>query len=142
MIFRTLKQLIAGSLLVLLGCSKGASGAKMSGDLVPFVLKCAATRGASPTTNSVVTLQAEWTHQGSPLEDIIAVSGDHFDEVQAFLKQAFGEPDRALGSIPVSSVGGSSTRQGVYSGRQIGVGLNFSGDSKNTVICIIGAPKP
>lgn len=132
--------------LVLVGCSKWGDpvpGKQMSGDLAAFVLQCAAARGAHPTTNNLPSLQVQWTYQEQGvLEDIIFVPGDHFGEIESFLKQAFGELDRERGSIPVSAVGTSGTRQGVYSGRQIGVGLNFAGDAKQTVICIIGAARP
>jgi hypothetical protein len=114
----------------------------MSGDLVPFVLKCVTARGASPITNGLPELQAQWICQSEPTGDTVIISGSRFDEVQAFLKTAFGEPDRSLGSSPVSSAGGFERRQAIYSVNRIGVGLILAGDSKNTMICIIGAPKP
>jgi hypothetical protein len=130
----------------------------MSGDLVPFVLNCAAKLGARPRTNDLPHLQAEWLFKTTPLkigtveqvQDVIVLTGDHLDEVQAFLKQAFGEPDLALGSRPLSSVKGSNARQGIYSLKQIGAALTFGEftirplgvQSTTTMITIMGSPRP
>jgi hypothetical protein len=84
------------------------------------------------------------------VEDVIVLAGDHLDDVQAFLKQAFGEPDHTLGSHSLATVGNSGARQGVYGPRQIGATLSFGTitirplgvESTTTMITIIGSAKP
>jgi len=141
MIFRTSKILVLSLLCVLVGCSKPNVGNNMTGDLVPFVLKCVTARGASPITNGLPELQAHWVFQSESWRDVIIISGSRFDEVQAFFKQAFGEPDRSLVSPLGASAGGGELRKALYGVNRIGVGLILADDSKNTMICIL-APKP
>jgi hypothetical protein len=142
MIFRTSKILVSLLLFVLVGCSKTGVSKNMTGDLVPFVLKCVTARGASPITNGLPELQAQWVCQSEPTADVVIISGSRFDEVQAFLKRAFGEPDRSLVSPSDPSAGGRDLRKALYGVNRIGVGLILADDSKNTMICIIGDHKP
>ncbi len=128
----------------LAGCSKSGnltlSGTKGSGDLVPLVLQCTTNRGGRLPSITPPRIQAEWTHQSRPMQDIILIPGDHFSEVQAFLRQAYGEPDPKLGSPPVRAVGNGQSV--TYSPQQIGVVLNLTGDSKQTIVSLMGMQKP
>jgi hypothetical protein len=131
-------------LVLMVGCSKWGdpvAGTKGSGDLVAFVLQCATGRGGLPATNDLPTIQAEWTVKANLVEDVIFVPGDHYDEIQAFLTRAFGELDRSKGSFTVTT-NSSGIRSGFYHLQQAGLGLQFTGDSKQTVICILGPAKP
>jgi len=121
-----------------LGCSRQAKPYPTSqgaGDLAAFVMQCVTNRGGHLVTNLVLPLEAKWALQKHPSMDIIEVPGDHFVEVQTFLRQAFGEPDADRGSQPVTPMG--PRRQGVYNRRQIGAGLLFTGDSNQTYIQIV-----
>jgi hypothetical protein len=131
-------------LVLVVSCSKWSdpvAGTKGSGDLAAFALQCATRRGGRPATNDLPTLQAEWTLQANLVEDMIFVPGDHFDEIHSFLSRAFGELDHTKGSLAVST-NSLGTRSGFYSVQQAGLGLQFTGDSKQTVICILGPAKP
>jgi hypothetical protein len=113
----------------------------MSGDLVPFVLKCVTGRGASPIATTFPEVQAQWACESKPSADNIIVSGHRFAEILVFLKQAFGEPDRCLDSQPNAAAGDFERHQAIYGVNRIGVGLILAGDSKDTLICIIGTRK-
>jgi hypothetical protein len=148
--------LLPALLLALAGCSRYSPGTKMSGDLVPFVMKCATDLGAHPLTNNLPAMQAQWTFKSIPLkigptehvQDLIAIQGNHLDEVQAFLKRAFGEINPALGSRPLSPVKGADSLQAIYSPKQIGATLSCSTltirplgmTTTTTMIQIIGSP--
>ena len=126
---------------LLSGCSKESgldlAGTRGNGDLVPVMFQCATSRGAHSTTNKLPTIQTDWVYQSRPLEDIFLITGDHFAEIQGFLQGIYGEPDTKLGSRVVAPMG--SGRSLTYSADQIGVALNLTGDSKQTIICILGA---
>lgn len=145
-------------LLAFNGCSRYAPGTKMSGDLVPFVMKCATKLGAHPHTKRLPKFETEWRFKRVPLkmgsanyvQDLIAISGDHLKEVGAFLKQAFGEIDPALGSRPVGPVKGTDgLLQGIYSRKQTGTTLSFETlttrtfgvTTTTTLITVMGSPR-
>ena len=131
---------------VISGCSKapapGFASVKASGDITAFVLQCATNRGAHVPTVTLPSIQAEWTHQSRPMEDIIQTSGDHFSELKSALEQAYGKPDPALGSSIQRPAGGGEWV--MYSPQQVGValGLTGAGVPKQTIITILGKPKP
>ncbi len=119
------------------GCSPGGlsvTGTKCSGDLGFFLAQCITNRLGNAA--ALPAIQTEWTHQFRPIEDIILVPGNHFSEIQSCLRQAYGDPDPSLGSSPVHAMAGGQS--GTYGTKQIGVVLNFSGDAKQTIICILG----
>src|SRR5580765_795759 len=95
---------------VISGCSKNPApsfqSVKASGDITAFVLQCATNRGAHVSTATLPSIQAEWTHQSRPMEDIILTSGDHFSELKSAFEQAYGKPDPALGSSILRPAGG------------------------------------
>lgn len=145
-------------LLAFDGCSRYDSGTKMSGDLVPFVLKCATKLGAHPQTKRLPKFETEWTFKSVPLkmgsandeQDLIAISGNHLKEVAAFLKQAFGAIDSTLGSRPLGPVKGTDgLLQGIYSRKQTGTTLSFETlttrtfgvTTTTTLITVMGSPR-
>jgi hypothetical protein len=140
--------LILFSVLALLsGCSKWGDpvpGTKMSGDLTRFLVSCALTRGGHPVTNGLSVIQARWTVQSNLTQHTVYVHGDHFDEIEAMLTQAFGPTDTTHGSSPAARVGGHSTRLGWYDPKQAGSSIWFSGDAVQTIVCINGpfSPRP
>jgi len=126
------------------GCSKqsglSVSGTKGTGDVVPLAMQCVASRGGHPSTNTLPVVQANWTQQSREIQDIILVDGDHFAEIQKVLEQAFGAPDTKLGSSTVAPVGAG--RSLTYSPQQIGVVLNLTADSRQTVVSVMGKKSP
>ena len=116
------------------------SDMKGSGDLVPLVVQCIANRGGRLPSSTPPSIQAEWTHQSWPMFDMIVIPGDQFSEVQTFLRQAYGEPDPKLASLPARAVGrGQSV---AYSAQRIGIVLILTGNSKQTVVSLMGVQKP
>jgi len=133
--------LILSLLTVLLGCSKqdgslGLSGTGGSGNLVPLVVLCATNRGGYVPAGPLPAVQASWTHQSRDLQDIILVSGDHFAAVQEVLEKAYGPPDGKLGSSGPAPLGPGKAL--TYSAQQCGVVLNLTGDSKQTIVTVMG----
>lgn len=108
-----------------------------SGDLVQLVKQCATGRGGHATTNPVPAIQASWIQQSRELQDIIVVNGNHFTDFQRFLEQAYGSPDA---TIQFSTA--LSARSLTYTPREIGVVLNLTADSCETILSIIGRRKP
>jgi len=100
--------------LCLTGCSPSGAfvGAAGSGDLVLFVTQCITNRGGRASSGGFIAVQAQWTHQVSLNEDIILTTGNHFSELETFLKQVYGAPDFARGG---------SYQLRTYSPQQIGV---------------------
>ena len=133
--------LIFCSVLTLLSaCSKWGEpvpGTKMSGDLARFLVTCATYRGGHPATN-VSVIQAQWIVQSNLTQHTIFVHGDHFDEIESMLVQAFGVADTARGSSAAARVGKHSTRSGWYGPKQAGSAISFSGDAVQTIVCING----
>jgi hypothetical protein len=68
------------------------------------------------------------------------VDGDRFSEVQKFLEQAYGTPDTGLGSSAVAPMGGG--RVLTYSPQQVGVVLNLTTTSLQTIVSVMGRKKP
>src|SRR5512133_735016 len=143
---RHVKRLLMSSFLAALlgGCSKqnglSLAGTEGSGDLVSLAMQCAASRGGHASTNTLPVVQANWTHQSREIQDVILVDGDHFAEIQKVLEQAFGAPDTKLGSSTVAPVGAG--RSLTYSPQQIGVVLNLTADSRQTVVSVMGKKNP
>jgi hypothetical protein len=123
----------------LLGCSPGGLsvvGTRCSGDLSSFLAQCITNRGGQPTSTNIPPIQCQWTYQFRPNEDIVLIQSNRFSELRSFLRQAYGDPDPSAGSSAVAPMG--SGQSGTYGPKQIGVALNFTGDAKQTVICILG----
>src|SRR6478672_2651557 len=123
----------------LFGCSPGGlsiTGTKCSGDLSSFLAQCITNRGGQPMLTNVPSIQAQWTYQFRPNEDIILIQSNRFSEVRSVLRHAYGDPDSSAGSSAVAPMGNGQS--GWYGPKQTGVGLNFTGDAKQTIICVFG----
>jgi hypothetical protein len=137
-----MKLAIAISLFVgasLLGCSPGGlsvTGTKCSGDLGSFLAQCITNRGGQNFSINSPLFRAQWTYQFRPNEDIVLIQTNCFSEIRSLLRKAYGDPNFSAGSSAVSPMG--SGQSGTYGPKQIGVALNFTGDAKETVICILG----
>jgi hypothetical protein len=113
-------------------------GIKASGDLARSVIQCATSRGAQVTTNTLPVIQVSWVRQSPGFQDIIVVDGDYFTELQKLLEQTYGPPDTTIrSSVPVGN-----GRSVIYTPQQIGVVLNLTADSKQTIVSVIGRRKP
>jgi len=129
--------LIVGACLF--GCSPGGlsiTGTTCSGDLSSFLAQCITNRGGQPLSTNVPPIRGQWTYQFRPNEDIVLIQSNRFSEVRSVLRQAYGDPDPSAGSSTVAPMG--SGQSGWYGPKQIGIALNFTGDPKQTVICILG----
>jgi hypothetical protein len=111
---------------------------KGSDDISRLVTQCVTNRGGYVTTNAVPVIQANWIYQPRTNQDIIVVDGDRFTELQTVLEQAYGRPDAGINSS--TSIGNS--RSLTYSPGQIGVVLNLTGDSTQTIVSVMGKQKP
>ncbi len=121
------------------GCSPGGlsiTGTKCSGDLSAFLAQCITNRGGRPISTNFLSVPAWWTYQFRTNEDIVLIQSNCFSEVRSVLRQAYGDPDPNAGSSAVAPMG--SGLSGSYGPKQTGVALNFTGDAKQTVICIFG----
>ena len=120
------------------GCSKQSApslpGTKTSGDLVPFVMRCATRRGAYVTTNTLPVIQASWIQGSKEDKDIIFVDGDHFSEVQKFLERAYGAPNIGLNSATFGRL--RANRLLIYNLPQVGVVLELTANSTMTVVTV------
>jgi hypothetical protein len=83
-------------------------------------------------------LQTNWARLSRETLDIIVVTGDHFTEIQNLLEQAYGKPDTGISSSTFIGNGSSLT----YSPQQIGVVLDLTGDTRQTIVSVIGKQKP
>lgn len=123
----------------LFGCSPGGlsmTGTKCSGDLSAFLAQCITNRGGQPISTKVPAIQAQWTYQFRPNEDIVVIQTNCFSEVRSVLRRAYGDPDPKAESSPVAPMG--SGQSGTYGPKQVGLVLNFTGDAGQTIICILG----
>lgn len=110
---------------------------KSSGDLAQWIMQRTTNRGGHASTNSVPTFQTNWLRHSQTNLEIFILEGDHFANVQNLLEQACGKPDaRIMSSTPIGN-GRSIT----YTPKQIGVLLNLTGNSSQTIVSIIGKQK-
>jgi hypothetical protein len=127
---------------LLVGCSKQSGftlpGPKSSGNLVPFVMRCATARGAYATTNLLPVINVEWMYMWKENVDTIVMAGDHFSEIQKFLEQAYGVPDTHLGSSAAAPI--RASRFLGYSPQQIGVRLGLTANKYSTHVQVITEP--
>ena len=129
----------------LLGCSPPRT--ECSGNLCSFVAQCITNRRGYPVSTNVSAVQLQWSYCFRPHEDIIHLSGDHFSQIQSFLRQAYGDPDTNSGIAPIPPGSKPAIR---YLPSQIGgVLLSLSGGDNRTDILIqcpsgpgISPPKP
>lgn len=111
-------------------------GTAGSGDLVALLMQCATNRGARAPANPLPSIQASWTHHSRDVQDIILVTGDHFAELKKALEQAYGAPDPKLFPFEVPPAG--NQRILTYPPQQCGVVLSVTGDSKQTIVTVMG----
>lgn len=114
------------------------SGTAGSGDLAVLMSDFVINRGGRPmATNATAAAPLAWVVYSREAEDVIVVAGDHFMEVQKFLEQSYGASDGTIHSR--STIG--NARSITYGPRQIGVMLNLTADSRETIISIVGKRK-
>lgn len=114
---------------VLCGC---ATTHRQSGDFGSFLQHELVSRGARLTTSPAwPPIQAEWKFTSDEYGFVTLVYGDRFRELDAWLRQACGEPKIAV----EQNVDGHPQR--VYDSRVIGVALQCVREDKGvTIICV------
>jgi hypothetical protein len=120
------------------GSNLGPPGTKGSGDLARLVAQCVTNRGGQVTATVQAAMPVGWVLHSREIQDLIVVDGDHFTEVQRLLEHTCGAPDSTLHSAAPVGNGRSLT----YTPQQLGVLLNVTGDSRQTVVSVIGRRKP
>ena len=111
---------------------------KNSGDLARLIIGYATSRGGHVVTNRPTVLRTSWICQSREAQDIIVLDGDYFTEVQRFLEQTYGAPETTIRSSTPVGNGRSVT----YTPQQIGVVVNLTADSTQTIVSVIGRRKP
>jgi hypothetical protein len=101
------------------------------GDIGQFILRQAIVRGGSPvTTNNLPPIVGEWRYSTDKYGVVIRMSREQYPSVEAFLRQAFGEPRFG----PIESRDGG--RLGEYRLTSKGGGIQFVCDTNCTQITI------
>ncbi len=116
----------------------GSPGTAGSGDLALLVTACVTNRGGHATVTKTLAAPLAWVLYSRETEDLVVVAGDHFLKVQEFLEQAYGTPDSKIHSSTPVGNGRSIT----YGPKQIGVMVNLTADSRETIVSIVGIRKP
>jgi len=134
---RILTSSVVLGLVLLSGCARDEMHfTKGKGDIGPFILQHALTRGARPvTTNSLPAVAGEWRYSEDQYGVVLQLPLERFADVQALLRQAFGPPAHE----PSETTDGGQL--GWYAAKDIGVGLQFGHDRKRTQVIVL-RPQP
>ena len=109
-----------------------------SGDLARLLTNCVTNRGGHTRVSRPATVPSTWVLYSREAEDVIVVAGDHFSEVQTILEQTCGTGDTTIKSSACVGNGRSIT----YAPKQLGVMLNLTADSSETIVSVVGKRKP
>jgi hypothetical protein len=118
-------------------------GTKETGNFAARIIQCATSRGGQTPKSSPPTILADWTYSYHTLQDLLLIPENRFTEMRSFLEQIYGEPNLFLGSQPSRELQGCTilSQSVSYARLQIGVALSLFGDSKQTLVKIIGVQK-
>jgi len=116
----------------------GPAGTAGSGDLAVLVTDCVTNRGGHAMATKTLAVSLAWVFYSRESADVIVVAGDQFAGVQRLLEQTCGAADSTIRSA--SSVGNG--RSITYGPQQIGVMLNLTADSWETIVTVVGKRKP
>lgn len=117
--------------VLLCGCSSGYfTGGR--GDAGQFILQQAVARGGSPiTTNALPVISGRWRYSEDKDGVVIRLSREQYPAVEAFLRQAFGEPKMK----PTDTLDGG--KLGVYRLSSRGGAIQFGCDTQWTQVIVI-----
>jgi hypothetical protein len=101
------------------------------GDVGEFILQQAVVHGGSPATNSLPILSDRWRYSEDKDGVVIQMAREKYPAVEAFLRQAFGEP--TFGPTETSSGG----KLGGYRLSAKGGAIQFGYETQRTQIIII-----
>lgn len=134
---RVLTPLIMASLAIFCGCTQhGMKLTRGGGDAGQFILQQAVTRGARDvTTNNLTNIGGRWRYSEDQYGVVLRLPRDRFEEVELFLRQAFGPPAQE----PTDTTDGG--KLGWYAASTIGVGLQFGYDREHTQVIVL-SPQP
>src|ERR1051325_3477013 len=109
---------------------------KGKGDPRQYIIQQALKCGANKiSTNDLPPLKGDWKYSEDQYGVVLQLGRDQFDEVQSFLKRAFGPPAHEASE---STDGG---KLGWYSAKRIGIGLQFGYDKKRTQVIVLRPQK-
>lgn len=128
------------------GCSESPRTVTTThtGDLGQFILQTVQQHGGqTKNTNGLPQIPSQWHRDvttGAEYLDgreqvVIRVAGDHFQEVTDYLAQAYGPPSEPAQTVTNGLV------HGWYWGTNLGVGLQFYRDRKETGLILVGELK-
>lgn len=127
-----LLALIAIGFLLLCGCTRDSGFTKGKGDIGPFILQHAISRGARPVaTNSLPPVGGEWRYAEDQNGVVLQLPLEQFSEVEAFLRYTFGPPSHE----PSDTTDGG--KHGWYAARDIGAAVMFGYDEKRTEVIVL-----
>lgn len=115
-----------------------------TGDLGQFILQSVTDHGGhAKTTNGLPALQSQWRTEvltGAEYLDgreqvSIIITGDHFQQVTGYLAQAFGVPSQP------ATLHTNDVLHGWYAMGDMGLGLQFYRDQKETGLILVGELK-
>jgi hypothetical protein len=110
---------------------------KGSGDMGEYIIQQALKCGAKVvSTNNLPPIKGDWKFSEDKYGVVLQAGRDRFDEVQLFLKKAFGAPAH---DATETTDGG---KLGWYAVRIIGIGLQFGYDAKQTQVIVLRPQKP
>ena len=133
-------------LSLLAGCSQSPKTVTTthSGDLGQFILQSVADHGGHvKTTDGLPALQSQWRTEvltgGEYLDGreqvSIVITGDRFQQVTGYLAQAFGPPSEP------ATLHTNDVLHGYYAMGDIGIGLQFYRDRRQTGLILVGELK-
>ena len=133
-----LTPLIVVGLALICGCAQDDEMrfTKGKGDIGPFILQHALSRGARPVaTNDLPAVAGEWRYSEDEHGVVLQLPRERFDEVVAFLRYTFGPPAQE----PTDTTTGG--KLGWYAAKTVGVGLQFGYDRERTPVIVL-RPQP
>jgi hypothetical protein len=131
-------QIVAFALIVVCGCTSHDEMrfTRGTGDAGKFIMEQALKRGARPVAiDGLPTISGEWKYSEDQYGVVLRLPREHFSDVEALLREAFGPPAQEATD---TTTGG---KLGWYSPKAIGVALQFGYDANGTQVIVL-RPQP
>jgi hypothetical protein len=119
------------------GAFAGPAGEEGSGDLAKLIAQSVKKRGGFATTNTIPSMKTSWVCNSRDALDVIVLDDDQFAAIEMLLHQTYGAPDSDYHSL--APVGNG--RSLCYTPKQVGVLLNLTADSRQTIVSVIDQRK-
>ena len=109
---------------------------KGTGDLGQYIIQQALKCGAKTVrTNDLPPIKGEWKYSEDQYGVVVQLGKERFEEVQTFLRKAFGPPAQE----PDATTDGG--KLGWYAARTTGIGLHFGYNKERTQVIILRPQK-